>query len=121
MCGIVGIWMKGAHADALKAVERGISALTHRGPDDIGLLETLQAENETAVIFGHRRLSIIDLSQAGHQPMEDSESGLCITYNGEIYNYLSLRKELENVGREWASHTDTEVVLRAFAKWGVGS
>lgn len=111
--------MKGRSDEAVKAVERASCALAHRGPDDLGMLKIVQAENESIVVFGHRRLSIIDLSPAGHQPMGYSESGLHMTYNGEIYNYLSLRKELEENGRDWASRTDTEVVLRAFAKWGI--
>jgi asparagine synthase (glutamine-hydrolysing) len=70
------------------------------------------------VLFGHRRLSIIDLSPAGHQPMTDPDTGNWITFNGEIYNYLELRQELEGIGQVFRTRTDTEVILKAYAVWG---
>jgi len=85
-------------------------AQRHRGPDDHGVV---QCGN---VVLGNTRLAIIDTSLAGHQPMNDPETGNWITYNGETYNFKELRREL---GGEWASNTDTEVVLRAYGKWGV--
>ncbi|OLE51015.1 MAG: asparagine synthase (glutamine-hydrolyzing) [Acidobacteria bacterium 13_1_20CM_3_53_8] len=119
MCGIVGALMKGTREQSVEIVARGVSALAHRGPDDKDIVEVDSSHDNVKVVFGHRRLSIIDLSEGGHQPMRDRETGNWITYNGEVYSYLSLRKELEDERRRWVSHSDTEVVLRAFAKWGV--
>lgn len=85
-------------------------AQRHRGPDDQGIA------NLGRLVLGNTRLAIIDTSAAGHQPMRDPESGNCITYNGEIYNFKELRRE---IGGEWVSNTDTEVVLRGYGKWGV--
>ena len=87
-------------------------ALRHRGPDDSGIWI------EKNIGFGHRRLSIIDLSDAGHQPMEFDD--LVIVYNGEIYNFLELRKELESKGYRFKSKTDTEVILASYKEWGTG-
>jgi asparagine synthase (glutamine-hydrolysing) len=86
----------------------------HRGPDDAG--EWWSADG--CVGLGHRRLSIIDLSPAGHQPMQDTRGDLCIVFNGEIYNFPDLRRELEAKGHLFLSHTDTEVVLGAYREWG---
>ena len=86
--------------------------IERRGPDDSGIY--LQG----AVGFGHRRLSIIDLSDKSHQPMVDRESGLAIVFNGSIYNYPQLRTELQSLGHSFVSHGDTEVILRAFLQWG---
>jgi asparagine synthase (glutamine-hydrolysing) len=85
-------------------------AQRHRGPDDQGVVDLGQ------VVLGNTRLAIIDTSAAGHQPMHDPETGNWITYNGEIYNFKELRRE---IGGEWVSSTDTEVVLRGYGKWGV--
>jgi asparagine synthase (glutamine-hydrolysing) len=85
-------------------------AQRHRGPDDCGIASC------GAVILGNTRLAIIDTSTAGHQPMTDPQTGNWITYNGETYNFKDLRCEL---GDPWVSNTDTEVVLRAYAKWGI--
>jgi len=105
MCSISGVW--GSKRDA---VVRMNEAQRHRGPDDHGVV---QFEN---IVLGNTRLAIIDTSAAGHQPMHDPETGNWITYNGETYNFKELRREL---GGKWASNTDTEVVLRAFRRWGV--
>jgi len=88
----------------------------HRGPDDGGV--EVAHDQAPTVVFGHRRLSIIDLSPAGHQPMRDRDSGRWITFNGEIYNYRELRRSLEGHGYQFATATDTEVILKAFAHWG---
>ncbi len=82
MCGIAGVWTKGARAVAAEVVGRGVSALAHRGPDDRGIVEILPVKGDSAIVLGHRRLSIIDLSEAGHQPMHDPETGNWIVYNG---------------------------------------
>jgi len=89
----------------------------HRGPDDSGLA-TLTC-GATSAVFGHRRLSIIDLSAGGHQPMTDPLTGNWITFNGEIYNYRELRDELIASGHEFRTSTDTEVILKSYAEWGV--
>ena len=94
-----------------------VSAQEHRGPDDSG--EWYCTSGGNTVGFGHRRLSFLDLSPRGHQPMEDSESGDVVTYNGELYNFRSLRASLEREGCTFRSDSDTEVVLRALSRWGV--
>jgi len=87
--------------------------LMHGGPDDAGLY----LEPQNGLALAHRRLSILDLSPLGHQPMEFDN--LVITYNGEVYNFKEIRKELENLGYTFKSNTDTEVILKAFHKWGI--
>ena len=92
-------------------------AQAHRGPDDEG---SVLIELPSAVIgLGHRRLSILDLTSAGHQPMTNPETGDVITYNGEIYNSPELRLELEGAGTRFRGHSDTEVILAAYARWGI--
>lgn len=108
MCSISGVFgTKQISADAVVRMNR---AQRHRGPDDHDVAELGQ------VVLGNTRLAIIDTSAAGHQPMRDPENGNWITYNGEIYNFKELRRE---IGGEWVSSTDTEVVLRGYGKWGV--
>lgn len=117
MCGIAGVIASSETTEAGPArVQRMIDALEHRGPDDAGLETVL--DGAPLVIFGHRRLAIIDLSPAGHQPMFDPETGAWITFNGEIYNYLELRRSLERQGQRFTTSTDTEVILKAYAHWG---
>ncbi len=81
---------------------------------------TIRVLRESSIAMGHRRLSIIDLSPAGHQPMCYGDSRYWIVYNGEIYNYLVLKKELEQLGYTFLSHSDTEVILASYAQWGKG-
>ena len=114
MCGISGFvdFAKKSSVEHLKIMN---DTLVHRGPDGSGY-EFF--ENETAqTALGHRRLSIIDLSEAGHQPMYYKH--FCISFNGEIYNYAEIKKTLETSGHVFKSHSDTEVVLHAFEEWGV--
>ena len=113
MCGIAG------QVNFGKAiVEQDISAmndaLRHRGPDGFG---TYLNESKT-VGLGHRRLSFLDLSEAGKQPMSAADGKLWITYNGEVYNYVELRAQLEGKGYQFKSHTDTEVILHGYEEWG---
>jgi asparagine synthase (glutamine-hydrolysing) len=108
MCGIAGLIGPGA---SLETVRRMAGALAHRGPDDAG------AWAEPGVALAHARLSILDLSPAGHQPMHLGP--LSIVYNGEVYNYPTLRRELEGRGVAFGSASDTEVVLRAYEAWGL--
>ncbi len=109
MCGIVGFdWNdRGVLA---KAVER----LSHRGPDDEGIYV------DERVSLGHRRLSIIDLSSAGRQPMRGGEGRYLLVFNGEIYNYVELREELERLGCRFTTSTDSEVIIWAYDTWGAG-
>ncbi|MEZ6063075.1 MAG: hypothetical protein R3C19_22245 [Planctomycetaceae bacterium] len=115
MCGIAGIFEYGDHATAMPDESVGlkmVEAIAHRGPDDGGLLIA------PGTLLGHRRLSIIDLSDAGHQPMSDSDQRCWIVFNGEIYNFRELRRELEAAGQQFQSHTDTEVILKGYRQWG---
>jgi len=111
MCGIAGIIDLGDHAVAESQIKQMTDLVAHRGPDGAGsyLYKNLG--------FGHRRLSIIDLSDAGHQPMALGDD-LVITFNGEVYNYIELREELRKLGHQFHTHTDTEVVLAAYKEWG---
>lgn len=114
MCGIIGI-ASAAPNDSRDWLIAGRDAMAHRGPDDAGVWWSADGR----VGLGHRRLAIIDLSPAGHQPMHDV-TGLCtIVFNGEIYNYRDLQQELAAKGHTFRSHSDTEVILAAYREWGV--
>lgn len=115
MCGITGILDRRGDAVSPVSIRRMADAIAHRGPDDGGVY------TEGPVGLGHRRLSIIDLSAAGHQPMATADGRYVMVYNGEVYNFQELRVELEAEGWQFHSHTDAEVVLKAFAQWGVES
>lgn len=114
MCGIAGIvdLVPGLPVGE-SLVEAMTEALSHRGPDDAGILV------DPPVLLGHRRLSILDLSDAGHQPMASDDLEVWITYNGEVYNYVELGRELRARGHRFRSSSDTEVLLRAYEEWGV--
>ncbi len=117
MCGIVGIATRGGGvSEAL--IERLTQSLAHRGPDDSGTVVFPYAGDAGAVALGNRRLAIFDLSAAGHQPMRDPATGNWIVFNGEIYNFRELRKELEQDGIDFSGHSDTEVLLKAYRCWG---
>jgi asparagine synthase (glutamine-hydrolysing) len=142
MCGIVGICsLDGSgNLEYTKCVKQMADVLQHRGPDDEGFLaadsvrqegylltgreskvEGLRIEDfkrSVDLFFGHKRLSIIDLSPAGHQPMCNENGQIWIVYNGEIYNYLEVRRELESLTHRFKSQTDTEVILHAYEEWG---
>lgn len=118
MCGIVGGWFKGRCDSEREVITRAVSVLTHRGPDDYGIVKISPLAGDSSITFGHRRLSIIDLSDAGHQPMRDSEGGNWIIYNGEVYNFAELRDELESAGCVFRSNSDTEVILQSYRVWG---
>jgi asparagine synthase (glutamine-hydrolysing) len=96
-------------------VEKISEAQRHRGPDGSGLWQSSGRE----VVFGHRRLAILDLSEAGAQPMVDAETGCAITFNGEIYNFAEIRRDLEAGGETFRSSCDTEVILKAHKRWGI--
>ncbi|MGY6214041.1 asparagine synthase (glutamine-hydrolyzing) [Methylolobus aquaticus] len=113
MCGIAGII--GSHADHWgKRVGEMLTLQAHRGPDGEGIWRS----DDGYVTLGHRRLSILDLSERGAQPMQDATGRFVITFNGEIYNYLELRAELQRMGCIFLSGTDTEVILEAYKVWG---
>ncbi len=125
MCGIAGAIRKISPDSTIRAasddgaavqwVQRMTEAQHHRGPDGSGLWQSSGQE----VVFGHRRLAILDLSAAGAQPMVDEESGCAITFNGEVYNFADIRQELEAQGDAFRSTSDTEVILKAYRRWGL--
>ena len=117
MCGIAGVLNSSAAArPRLERDGRAMAdSLAHRGPDDSGLWSDLEA----GIVLMHRRLSIVDLSSAGHQPMTSADGRFVITYNGEIYNFQDLRPALEARGVVFRGHSDTEVMLEAFAAYGI--
>lgn len=118
MCGITGFWNSFKSTRANPQILRHMTnAIRHRGPDDDGAWFDQQA----GLALGHRRLSIVDLSPAGHQPMTSHSGRYVIAYNGEIYNHRALRSELDRLNPSiiWRGHSDTEVVLAAFEKWGI--
>ena len=118
MCGLAGIWHHGPGGAPLNVHVRGMArALTHRGPDDEGVW----CDENTRVALAHRRLAIVDLSPAGHQPMSSPCGRFVLVFNGEIYNHRALRKELADAGYQpqWRGEADTEVLLAAITHWGL--
>ncbi|MEO6721249.1 MAG: asparagine synthase (glutamine-hydrolyzing) [Ferruginibacter sp.] len=118
MCRIAGIINPILPTIVLENIVKEMCCLLqHGGPDDEGLYT--DATNH--LVLGHRRLSLIDLTAAGHQPMPYCNGRYQLTYNGELYNYLEIKRELVRLGLSFDTHSDTEVILAAFAKWGTGS
>jgi asparagine synthase (glutamine-hydrolysing) len=119
MCGIAGLWQPpDSPGGDLAALARGMAdALAHRGPDDAGVW----SDPAAGIALAHRRLSIVDLSPEGHQPMRSARGRYLVVFNGEIYNYRALRAELEAEGAApaWRGHSDTEVLLAAVEHWGL--
>lgn len=113
MCGIAGILNFSGSRVSDSLLKKMTDSMHHRGPDDEGFWI------DGPIGLGHRRLSIIDLSPKGHQPMISENKRYIISYNGEIYNFLEIRNELEKLGKIFKSNSDTEVVLEAFSEWGV--
>jgi asparagine synthase (glutamine-hydrolysing) len=113
MCGIAGIWQRnGAPVDRAR-LARMAETLVHRGPDDSGF----HFDDAAGLGLAHRRLSILDLTSAGHQPMVYQDR-YWLTYNGEVYNFQALRRELEDLGHTFQTQTDSEVILHSYAEWG---
>ncbi len=118
MCRIAGIVSTRQPLQTLQyQVRQMCNAQKHGGPDDEGIY----IDEDLNVALGHRRLSLIDLSPGGHQPMKYSNDNLVITYNGELYNYLSLKADLVSLGFYFVSTSDTEVILAAYAAWGTAA
>lgn len=113
MCGIAGII---AQDRVEQPLIKMLNALYHRGPDDKGF--EILMDGEWFLGLGNTRLAILDLSSAGHMPMQDRVTGNWIVFNGEIYNYVEIRKHLENKGYQFQSQTDTEVILKGYSEWG---
>ncbi len=112
MCGICGQFnFESAEPVRRRVIEEMTTAITHRGPDDEGY------HLDGPLGFGFRRLSIIDLA-GGHQPMSDQEESVWVVFNGEIYNFLELRRELENYGHVFRTRSDTEVIVHGYKQWG---
>jgi asparagine synthase (glutamine-hydrolysing) len=131
MCGIVGVLSAGVDPSLARIGREMLDSLRHRGPDDGGLATLSEwregaavkhdrpnADPAAVLVLGNRRLAILDLSAAGHQPMSSEDGLRWIVYNGEIYNYVELREELRALGHSFKSATDTEVFLRAYEQWG---
>ncbi len=112
MCGIAGIYDLGGGPPTAPVIDRMTEAIAHRGPDGVG------SYVNGPVALGHRRLAIIDLSDAGRQPMANETGDVVVVHNGEIYNFLALRATLESAGHAFRSHTDTEVIVHAYEEWG---
>jgi len=117
MCGLAGILTaRGERAEELEnAVGRMIGTLVHRGPDDAGIM----VEADAGIALGFRRLAIIDLSEHGHQPMRSASGRFTMVFNGEVFNHGTLRAELLRDGWRFRGHSDTEVILAAFERWGI--
>jgi len=116
MCGIIGFWdRKGIIADPTSVLESGTQSLAHRGPDGFGVW----GAPDQRIHFGHRRLSILDLSDEGKQPMSSPSGRYVLTYNGEIYNHLELRKELKGRDNSFRGTSDTETLLCGIEEWGL--
>lgn len=110
MCGIAGLFNYFSET----SLRRMLDTMQNRGPDSTDIL----FDPSNQIYLGHNRLSIIDLSESGRQPMTDSSGRFSITYNGEIYNYQELREELKQLGYFFQTQTDTEVLLVAYKEWG---
>ncbi|HET9469527.1 MAG TPA: asparagine synthetase B, partial [Usitatibacter sp.] len=118
MCGITGYWVRrGDPAAWLADVAGSVEALRNRGPDDSGVWVRPGAR----VAMGHTRLSILDLSPLGHQPMRSADGSTTMVFNGEVYNFAAVRSELEALGHRFRSSGDSEVVLAAYEQWGVAA
>lgn len=114
MCSISGIWRFNGPTITEKEITDFNNVTHYRGPDGDGVF----VDTDANLALGHRRLSIIDLSEGGKQPMFSADDNLAITFNGEIYNYLELKEELTAKGHRFVSHSDTEVILAAYQQWG---
>ena len=115
MCGIAGYSTASERQVARDAVSKMLDLLKKRGPNDVGITDWSQ------MVLGHRRLSVFDLTSAGHQPMLSADRRVGVAFNGAIYNFQSLRKDLESKGHHFRSQTDTEVLINGYKEWGIDS
>src|SRR2546423_9757875 len=117
MCGLAGIFPRRQWSAARlhEVTERMSAAIAHRGPDDSGIW----VDAAVGIALGFRRLAIVDLSPLGHQPMQSAGGRFTMIFNGEVYNYRALRRELEGFGCRFRGHSDTEIILAAFEQWGI--
>src|SRR3990167_5803479 len=116
MCGLVGFFGHSNNADqSAILISNMTERLTHRGPDDAGIW----LNQDDGIALGHRRLAILDLSTAGHQPMHSQDGRYVIVYNGEIYNFLELKQQLQTKGHHFTWHSDTEVILALISEYGL--
>ena len=117
MCRIVGLWDQraGPGYELSEVVDRMKNTMSYGGPDDEGSY----VDRENALALGHRRLTVLDLSPTGHQPMKDPEQEVWTVYNGEIYNFREVRADLERTGHRFTGNSDTEVLLHAYRQWGM--
>ena len=114
MCGIAGIWRFDNRRVASAELVRFTDTLAHRGPDGRGI----HIDEEANIGLGHRRLAILDTSETGKQPMSYANGRYWISYNGEIYNFLEIRDQLQQQGYRFTTQSDTEVILAAYDHWG---
>ena len=115
MCGLVGFYTRKDFLSLKRDLPKAVTCLAHRGPDDSGLF----FDKTAGVGLGHRRLSILDLSKLGQQPMASDDGEVHIAYNGEVYNFREIRESLEEHGHSFRSNSDTEVILNAYLQWGI--
>src|SRR3974377_555025 len=114
MCGITGIWNLNGEKEQKEGLFTFTDSLAHRGPDGSGYY----IDDSANIGLGHRRLSILDLSENGSQPMSYGNERYWISYNGEVFNFIELRKELVQKGFSFKSNSDTEISLAAYSCWG---
>lgn len=117
MCGIAGAWLWGDGRSARAGVTAATDAIAHRGPDGGAVVDL--AAPHGSLVFGARRLAVQDLSARGAQPMRNPQTGSVIVFNGEVYNFRELRRQLATRGHAFRTGTDTEVVLHAYDQWGL--
>src|SRR5262249_46718880 len=120
MCGIFG-FVGSAESAARIDLDAALRSMRHRGPDGAGTFRDVPPSTATdrpVCLFANTRLAILDLSEAANLPMSTPDGRFTIAYNGEVYNFREIRKELENLGEGFSTHGDTEVVLKAFQRWG---
>ena len=115
MCGILG-WLRSPGESSERELRAAADLIAHRGPDDRGTYE----DTSVGLALGHNRLSIIDLSAAGHQPMRNEDDSVVLVFNGEIYNFRELRDQLVSAGHTVRSKTDSEVLVHGYEEWGDG-
>lgn len=115
MCGITGFWQHNETIDLEQTIQGMSNTLLHRGPDDGGIW----TDENVSIALGQRRLAIVDLSPEGHQPMLSANGRYVMVFNGEIYNFQEIRKDLDSLGHKFRGHSDTEVMLASFCQWGI--